>query len=165
MSPGPLRVATDLAALQLRELSSADVDVYYALLVRNRDHFRQHGDYRDEINATRTWVADYFTSPPDANTRFGVWLTGQLIGRVDLNPVSPPQYGIGYWISADRSGKGHMTRACRAAIGYCREELGGTDVFAGVTHGNGRSAAVLCRLGFTKVTEFESYDRYHLALA
>jgi RimJ/RimL family protein N-acetyltransferase len=157
-------LATDLPELVLRELSSPDADTYYALLDRNRDHFRRFGDYTEEINATREWVASYFDDPPDGNTRFGIWLRGQLIGRVDLNPVDPPRYGIGYWLSGASTGHGYATVACRAAIDYGRDVLGATDVFAGVTVGNNKSIAVLIRLGFVLVAQFDSYDRYHLAL-
>ncbi len=110
-------------------------------------------------------MAAYFASPPDSNTRFGIWLGHQLVGRVDLNPVDPPRYSIGYWLGADSTGRGYATFAGRAAIAYCRDELGGTEVFAGVRSGNYKSVAVLHRLGFALVAEFESHDRYHLRLA
>ena len=107
----------------------------------------------------------YFADPPDDNTRFGIWLGSQLIGRVDLNPVNPPHYAIGYWLSGDSTGHGYMTRVCRAAISYGRDALRATDIFAGVTHGNDKSVAVLRRLGFARVASFQRYDRYQLVLA
>jgi hypothetical protein len=64
-------------------------------LDRNRDHFRQFGDYADEIAATRTWAVSYFADPPDDNIRLGIWFGDRLIGRVDLNPVDPPRYASG----------------------------------------------------------------------
>jgi ribosomal-protein-serine acetyltransferase len=42
--------------------------------------------------------------------------------------------------------------------------VGATDVYAGVTHGNGKSGAVLTRLGFKVAEVFETYTRYHRAL-
>ena len=158
------RLPTSLPGLTLSELGASDADRYYALLDVNRDHLGGFGDYQPEVHATRTWVTAYFAAPPDENVRFGMFLDGKLIGRVDLDPVDPPRYSIGYWLSADQTGRGYATVACRAALDYCRDVLAGSHVFAGVTHGNAKSAAVLVRLGFTKVAEFETYDRYHLAL-
>ena len=40
--------------------------------------------------------------------------------------------------------------------------LGATDVFAGVTHGNAVSVAVLLRVGFEGVASFPEYDRYRM---
>ena len=165
MSSGPPEVATELPELVLRELTADDCDAYYELVSRNRDHLRRHGDYAEECKATRDQVIAYFANPPDHNTRFGIWLGSWLIGRVGLNPVNPPHYTIGYWLSSDRSGNGYMTRACRAAISYGRDALGATDIFAGVTHGNDKSVAVLNRLGFAQVASFQDYDRYRLVPA
>jgi ribosomal-protein-serine acetyltransferase len=152
-----------LPGLVLRELTGADCDAYYELIALNRDHLRGQGDYLQESNATRDWVVAYFANPPDDNIRFGVWLGSRLIGRVDLNPANPPHYAIGYWLSGDSTEHGYMTRACRAAIGYGRDVLGAIDIFAGVTHGNDRSVAVLRRLGFARAASFRDYDRYVLA--
>jgi len=43
-------------------------------------------------------------------------------------------------------------------------DLGATDMFAGVTHGNTKSVGVLTRTGFEVSERFDDYDRYHLAL-
>ncbi|HLU57581.1 MAG TPA: hypothetical protein VKZ81_19165 [Pseudonocardia sp.] len=45
---------------------------------------------------------------------------------------------------------------------FAEDVLGATDVYAGVGHGNVRSAALLARLGLTPVARFESYTRFHL---
>ncbi|GAA3503193.1 hypothetical protein GCM10019016_103030 [Streptomyces prasinosporus] len=39
--------------------------------------------------------------------------------------------------------------------------VGATEVFAGVTHGNDKSGAVLTRLGFKVAETLETYTRYH----
>jgi RimJ/RimL family protein N-acetyltransferase len=96
--------------------------------------------------------------------RFGIRLEGELIGRIDLVPVDPPRYAIGYWLGRNATGKGYATAAAAALIGFAREQLAATDIFAGVTKGNAKSVAVLERLGFQAVAEFESYIRYHLPL-
>lgn len=163
--PSSPTLTTDRPGLLLTPLTSADAENYYAALIRNGDHLTRFGDYRDEQRATLEWVVGYFRDPPDANIRFGIRLAGRLIGRVDLNPVDPPRYSIGYWLDHAHTGHGYATLACAAAIEYARTELGATDIYAGVTHGNEPSVRVLTRLGFRPVTDFPAYRRYHLRLA
>ncbi|HKD87612.1 MAG TPA: hypothetical protein VKB62_03705 [Streptosporangiaceae bacterium] len=64
-------VATDLPGLMLWQLTGADCETYDELITLNRDHWRRHGDYRQEANATRDRVVAYFAEPssrgqPDA---------------------------------------------------------------------------------------------------
>ena len=146
--------------IELRELTIADADVYYAVLDRSRAHLNQRGDYQAEAAATPEWVRSYFEDPPDANIRFGIFLGRELVGR-DLNPVNPPHYAIGYWLVADHTGQGHATEACRQAIEHACT-LGATEIYADVTHGNDKSIAVLDRLGFEQVADFETYTRFRL---
>lgn len=47
-----VHLATEVPEVVLRELSSRDVDVYYALSDRNRAHLNRHGDYQFERDAT-----------------------------------------------------------------------------------------------------------------
>jgi hypothetical protein len=51
------------------------------------------------------------------------------------------------------------------AIGPAGDALGASGIFAGVTRGKNKSVAVLRRLGFVRVAEFGTYDRFHLPLA
>ncbi|MBW4721627.1 GNAT family N-acetyltransferase [Saccharothrix obliqua] len=158
---GVVELATTTPGLALVELTAADAAAYYAVLDRNRDHLGRHGDYRDEVAATPEWVAEHLARPvPD---RFGIRLRGRLVGRVDLVHVDPPRYGLGYWLDRAATGRGHATAACAAVIGHARA-AGATDVFAGVTRGNDRSAAVLRRLGFRPVAELPTHTRFHLPL-
>ncbi|MES0837337.1 GNAT family N-acetyltransferase [Nocardiopsis tropica] len=69
-----------------------------------------------------------------------------------------------YWLARAATGKGRAGAACAALIGSAFTVLGATDMFAGVTRGNGPSAAVLRRLGFAPVEEFPTYTRFHLPL-
>jgi ribosomal-protein-serine acetyltransferase len=159
-----IRLATDIGQVELRELQETDADRYYEVVDRNRQHLSRYGDYLAERDATLASVIEYFAAPPDHNIRLGVWHAGALIGRVDLNPVEPPRYAIGYWLDQAHCGRGFATSACAAAIGYAHRVLGATDIYAGVTHGDARSAALLHRLGFQRIADFDAYSRFHLAL-
>ncbi len=149
----------------LTELTVADTDAYYALVQASREHLTAFGDYDGEVAASLEEVREALANPSDRNLRFAIRLEGELIGRIDLVPVDPPRYAIGYWLGAHATGKGYATAAAAALIGYAREQLAATDIFGGVTKGNAKSVAVLERLGFRAVTEFDTYTRYHLPLA
>jgi len=62
-------------------------------------------------------------------------------------------------------GCGIASLAVCAVARHAATALGATDIFAGVTHGNSASAAVLHRAGFTRTDSLDTYDRYHLALS
>lgn len=149
--------------LRLRELRAADAAGYHALVQRNAGHLTRLGDYQDEVAAGIDDFTAQFSVPAEVPVRFGVELDGQLVGRVDLVPVDPPRYGLGYWLAEEVTGRGLGTAAVAALLQHARG-LGATDVFAGVTHGNTPSEALLRRLGFVVVADFENYSRFHLAL-
>jgi RimJ/RimL family protein N-acetyltransferase len=154
-------LATTDDDLELRELGPTNVAEYHALVQRNAAHLTRLGDYRDEVASSVTDVAQRFSERTEVPVRFGVYLRQRLVGRVDLVPVDPPRYGLGYWLSEDVTGRGFATAAVAALLGFAGEELGATDVFAGVTRGNVRSEALLQRLGFAVVADFDTYRRFH----
>jgi RimJ/RimL family protein N-acetyltransferase len=159
----PIRLVTARARLVLRELTATDAESYYALVQLSREHLTAFGDYDGEVSASLDEVRASLSDANERNLRFGIRFDGELVGRIDLVPVDPPRYAIGYWLGVNATGKGFATAA--ALIDFAREQLSATDVFAGVTHGNVKSVAVLERLGFQAVTEFETYTRYHLPLS
>jgi ribosomal-protein-serine acetyltransferase len=157
---------TDVPGLVLDLLTVRDTAEYYALLVRNREHLGRFGNYSDERRATPEWVLRTLSEEPEDGTlRFGIRWDGRLAGRIDLVAVDPPRYSLGYWIDRDATGRGLVTAAGRAVVAHARDVLGASELFAGVTHGNRASAAVLERLGFGAVADFDWYTRFRLPLA
>ncbi|WP_417309520.1 GNAT family N-acetyltransferase [Devosia sp.] len=67
-------------------------------------------------------------------------------------------------MAQEATGQGHATAALEALLGFATTTLRATDIYAGVTHGNTRSAALLGRTGFTRTETFDTYSRYHRAL-
>ena len=92
-----------------------------------------------------------------------LWWDDDLVGRLDLNPIETGTFVLGYWLGAEYTRRGFATAAWRALIDHGRAELDATDFWAGVTHGNERSIAVLERLGFARTERLEHHTRFHLA--
>jgi RimJ/RimL family protein N-acetyltransferase/predicted GNAT superfamily acetyltransferase len=155
------RIDTETRGLRLVALSSAQLDEYYGLVDRNRDHVTRFGDYLDLGEATRESVLGDLQTNPDGARRFGIRLSGRLIGRIDLIPREPRNYVLGYWLDETQTGNGFATMACRALIDDARRS-GAITIWAGVTKGNDRSAMVLQRLGFEGVQDMGKYTRYRL---
>lgn len=158
-----LSLDTGMAGIVLRELVSADLDAYYDLVDRNRGHLNQRGDYAFEANATADDIAGYFAAPWDTNIRFGVWLENALVGRIDLVPINPPRWVIGYWLDAALTGRGIATAGCRAAIAHAHR-LGADEIYAGITNGNAPSLGVVQKLGFDHIQDLDGRSRWRLSL-
>lgn len=150
--------------LVLNELHPSHARDLYDLLQKNRDHLTVHGDYAEQIAASCADLAAELADNAHSGLRFGIFLAHKLIGRIDLVPVDPPRYSLGYWLDQSETGKGYATAAVRALAHYARDRLKATDLYAGVTYGNERSVTLLMRTGFVRVADFEKYTRYHLVL-
>ena len=160
-----ITLATSLPHLAPCTLSQSQARELHDLVQLNRGHLTAHGDYSDQVAMSYAELQSELAAGDHSNLRFGLVLRGELIGRMDLVPVDPPKYGLGYWLAENATGKGHATAALHALIGFARSELRATDIYAGVTHGNRRSEALLGRVGFLPVADFDSYRRFHLGLA
>lgn len=134
---------------------------YAAAYRRNAAHLHLEPD---EAQVTDATMAERLDDPADRNVKFAVVLDGAVVGRVDLNPVAPPKYTIGYWIDHCVAGRGYGRAAVRLAIEHARRALGATDVYAGVTHGNEASVRLLRGVGFLKVADMGDYERFHKPL-
>lgn len=156
-------VETEVPGLLLRTLRPEDAERYVEVLRSSTAHLTRLGDYLDEVRLGVPETAATFGLGD--LTRFGVWLDDSLIGCVHLVGVAPPSFGFGFWIEPEHEGLGLMYAACHAALRWAIDRLDAEDVFAGVTHGNVRSEALLGRLGFDPISSFETYTRFHLTLA
>ena len=147
LAPFQIELRTDDPSLSLRELTFAQADEYYALIDRNRGHLTQFGNYKDEGRATLKWVKTALRRPA-AELRFGIWISGELVGQVELAQRERTGYALAYWLGYEHVGHGSMNKALVRLMQHARERFGATAFFAGVTHGNIRSAAVLTKLGY-----------------
>jgi ribosomal-protein-serine acetyltransferase len=96
------------------------------------------------------------------NQGYGVHIiyNGRHAGNVGYNKIDWENRSteIGYWLAASFQGKGVMTRACRALVGYAFDalELNRIDIRCGV--GNAKSRAIPERLGFKQEGVFRQAE-------
>jgi ribosomal-protein-alanine N-acetyltransferase len=91
---------------------------------------------------------------------YGLWAlelraTGELIGFTGLAKPSfeahfTPAVEIGWRLARSAWGSGYATEAARAALGFGFEQRGLTEVVSFATVANGRSRAVMERIGMTR---------------
>jgi ribosomal-protein-serine acetyltransferase len=147
----PLHVTDDI---ELRPFALADAESMFALVARSRDHLdpwlRWSGRIRS-IDDTRTLI-QRFSDKLAAGDGFhaGLWDGNTLTGGIVVHFINREsrKTEIGYWLGAEFTGKGLVTRACRAVITelFAQEAMHRVEIQA-VTD-NFPSRAVAERLGF-----------------
>ena len=129
------------------------------LVQQNRDHLTRHGDFGELADrALNDTTRDLEESD---ELLFGIFAQRHLVGTASLVAVNPPRYGCGFWLAESATGRGIASAAVTRLVDFARRDLSASDVFAGVTHGNDRSAAVLERSGFVRTVEFQNHTRFH----
>lgn len=140
----------------LRRFDHSADDAKYHAIITNHDHllpWLPWADYyhepADMTKYTSEQIAEF-----DAGKQFGydVFYHGQFAGSIDLHGISEANHhtDIGYWLDANYTGKGIMTRAVAALTDYAQNELGMHRVTICVAPENTASRAVAERLYFTK---------------
>ena len=78
----------------------------------------------------------------------------EIVGRVNLNNIVRGAFlsaDLGYWIDANRQGRGLGSRAVSRAIDHARDELGLHRLQAAALTHNAASQAVLSHNGFERI--------------
>jgi ribosomal-protein-serine acetyltransferase len=139
----------------LRLLEESDARELYALVDRNRKHLEPWLPWvpattgppaiLDFIRVTRRQLADN-----DGIQLAIVDARGAIAGVVGFHRVdwANRATSIGYWLAADRQGRGLMTAAVRALVDHAFDVWGLHRVEIAAAVGNTRSRAVPERLGF-----------------
>ena len=155
---------TDAAALRfelpngthLRPLEATDAEPLARLVDENREYLGRwlpwvahaHGPEHqlEFIRGTRRQLAE------DDGFVCAIVDGGAVVGTIGLHRIDRANSwtSIGYWLDADRQGRGTMTHATRAVTQYAFEVLGLNRVEIRAAVGNARSAAIPRRLGFVQ---------------
>ena len=142
--------------LSLRMLRLPDADELFAIVDANRERLREWLPWLDDnttADDTR-WFIQTTLDQCAADRGFvcAMLLDGAIVGVVGYNTIRRPSRiaELGYWLAAGATGRGLMTRSCRALIDYAFGELDLNKVEIRAAVGNRRSRAVPERLGFTQ---------------
>ena len=139
---------------ELRLLEPHHAAEVFALIDAERERLRQWLPWVD----TAAEVADTTAFIEDALKKFaarqsivvGIWSGAQFAGVVGAGFRSDaPTAEIGYWVGREFEGRGLVTAACQAVLGYLFGERGVHRVEVRCEPDNSRSSAIAERLGCT----------------
>lgn len=157
-------IGTEIHGVVLRELTADDAPAHFELIDRNREHLQRFGDHDVSGDHSADDIRKHHLGGADGGLRYGIWSHDRLAGRIDLVPVDPPHWTVGYFLDDAATGRGIATAACRALAPVARD-AGAADLYAGVTLGNEKSCAVLQRAGFELIQTMPDRTRWWLPLA
>ncbi len=123
------------------------------MIEASRERLRQWLPWVDgstEEGVTRAFIAQALDEARRGREgHYGIRWRGTLAGVIGYRrPEPPPTFAIGYWLGDGFEGRGVMTGACRALLGYLFAVAGAHRVEIRAAPGNARSRAVAERLGF-----------------
>lgn len=167
LTPFYLRIDEDL---ELRLLALKEAEQQLQLVQENRQTLRQWLPWVDGTTTLKDMQGFIETSREQAGgnqgVQAGIWYQGKLAGiigqhQIDWNNRST---SLGYWLGEEFTGKGIMTRACRALVTYSLKDLGLHRVEIRCAENNQKSRGIPERLGFvregiTRESEW-LYDHY-----
>jgi ribosomal-protein-serine acetyltransferase len=143
--------------IELKLLEPADAQAIFALTEENREYLRQWLPWVDRTHSVAD-VRQFITEmviPQWLDSRgpqCGIWLEGTLEGSIACHPIDWQNRAcsLGYWITAQRQGRGIITRAVSTMLDYLFRDVGLHRVVIQCGTGNHKSCAVPKRLGFTR---------------
>jgi RimJ/RimL family protein N-acetyltransferase len=164
--PVPTELRTE--RLVMRPWRAEDATALHPILVANRDHLRPWIPARVATPAPVTELAERLASFGDdfasgREFRYGLFApdAGDLLGEAGLYPRSATErvsfadatcIELGYWLRADRTGRGLVTEASRALVAVAETLPHMTHVEIRCDARNAPSAAIPKRLGFALAT-------------
>lgn len=161
----PIILPTSNPSVELRELTEADADTFFDTVQQNSAWLTRYGDYQDLIKMTSKDIAVEFSNQDEkVPLHMGIWHCNKLVGRVDVSPVAPETYTIGYWISEGCARKGFVISSCRAIMSYLSRTRTVREYWAGVRNINRESIAIVEHLGFSIYEQLPERRRYRLLL-
>ena len=108
--------------------------------------------------AAAEWISKLGTMPD--NHVFAIVLDADVIGAIGMEVQREHDRGeIGYWIGVPYWGRGYMTEAVRAVLGWAFESLGLNRVFAEHFTRNAASGRVMQKAGMRHEGSLRQHDK------
>ncbi|HEX2128892.1 MAG TPA: GNAT family protein [Solirubrobacterales bacterium] len=156
----------DLGAdLELRSLRTEDARELYAVVEANRDHLSRWMPWApgQTLSGTEVFIRSAIRQERD-HEGFQLALVdrGEICGVTGFHRVDHENNttSVGYWLAADRQGRGLMTRAVGVLVDYAFDELGLHRIELRAAPGNAPSRALAERLGFTAEGLLREAERF-----
>jgi len=154
----PTRLET--GRLLLRPYQAGDGPVYFAAGQRNRQHLQRYEadnsilSPKSEAEAealVRTLAADWVSRNCFFLGAFDK-VSGEFVAQVYIGPVNweTPEFEVGFMADQAHEGRGFVTEAVRAALGFIFENLEAQRVSLSCAETNLRSQHVAERCGFRR---------------
>lgn len=140
--------------LEVRSLRQSDAEAIFQLTDVNRTHLKEWlpwVDFTRTVEDSAMFIEQTMKKEAQNNGfEAGIFSEGELVGVIGLHSINNANKStsIGYWLAATASGKGIMTKATKAVLAYCFEELGLNRIEIKAATANGKSRAIPERLGF-----------------
>ena len=142
--------------IQLRPVDFEHTEALFALVDGNREHLRvwlpwldanqSPADTRQFIERSRQAAADGIA------WNLLVFNRGALVGTIGFNWIDRANRAceLGYWLAADATGKGLITRSLQTLMNFAFDQLELNRINLSIADGNRHSHGVAKRLGFTR---------------
>ena len=142
--------------IELRMLEMGDADELFTVIDRNRAYLREWlpwVDFTESSGDLRHFIQRVLNQyEANQGPQAAIRVDGAIAGCIGCHPIDWPNRhcSIGYWLEADRQGRGLMTQCCVSLIDHLFDDLGLHRVTIQCGTGNARSCAIPERLGFTR---------------
>lgn len=140
--------------LSIQMLREENAEELFSVVDANRQRLREWLPWLD-ANTKVEHTLEFIQSTLKQHSRdegfvCAIFFKGRVSGVVGYHPIKKANKSvdIGYWLSSEATGKGIMTKCCRALIDYAFSELDLNRVSIPAAVGNARSRAIPERLGF-----------------
>jgi ribosomal-protein-serine acetyltransferase len=152
---------------RLRPLEESDADELVQLVDENREHLAPWMTWVETTSNTREVRLEFIRHTrrqlaEDNGFQAAIVDGDEIIGVIGFHGIDwrNRSTSLGYWLAADRQGKGTMTEAVRALTTHAFRGWGLNRVEIRVATGNRRSAAIPVRLGFAKEGVLRQAERH-----
>ncbi len=139
----------------IRQLQSSDAQQVFALVEQNREYLSQWLPWVDStqsVDDSRAFLEMVERQHAEQNgLHCGITFEDQLVGLIGLRFTSGDFVAnIGYWLSAQATGRGLMTQSTKCLCRYGFDQLGLERLEIRAATENKRSWSIPERLGFTR---------------